>query len=125
MNIKRHQEYSKTFKLQVLQDYYSSGQSKNSIERKWKITPGILYSWEKAFPIDDFSLPLPSEAIEAYKMAHEKKELSNEEILQKRIEDLMRSLEYEKMRSRAFEKMIEIAEQEEGISILKKDGAKQ
>ena len=125
MNIKRHQEYSKTFKLQVLQDYYSSGQSKNSIERNWKITPGILYSWEKAFPIDDFSLPLPSEAIEAYKMAHEKKELSNEEILQKRIEDLMRSLEYEKMRSRAFEKMIKIAEQEEGISILKKDGAKQ
>ena len=31
----------------------------------------------------------------------------------------------EKMRSRAFEKMIEIAEEEEGISILKKDGAKQ
>ena len=29
------------------------------------------------------------------------------------------------MRSRAYEKLIEIAESEEGISILKKDGAKQ
>ena len=29
------------------------------------------------------------------------------------------------MRSRAFEKMIEIAEEEEGISIFRKDGAKQ
>lgn len=47
------------------------------------------------------------------------------ESLQKRIEELRRSLELEKMRSRAFEKMIEIAEEEEGISILKKDGAKQ
>lgn len=125
MNIKGHSEYSETFKLQVLQDYYSSGKSKNSIERKWNLKHGLIYSWEKVFPIENFSLPLPSEAVEAYKMAHDKKELSNEEILQKRIDDLMRSLEYEKMRSRAFEKMIEIAEEEEGISILKKGGAKQ
>lgn len=125
MSFKRHPDYPETFKLQVLQDYYSSGQSKMSIARKWNLTPSLMYLWEKSFPIEKFSLSLPSETIEAYKMAHGKKELSNEEILQKRIEDLMRSLEYEKMRSRAFEKMIEIAEQEEGISILKKDGAKQ
>lgn len=125
MNTKGHREYPKTFKLQVLQDYYSSGQSKHSIERKWNIPFGRLHFWEQAFPIESFPLPLPSETIAAYKMSHEKKELSNEEILQNRIEDLMRSLEYEKMRSRAFEKMIEIAEQEEGISILKKGGAKQ
>lgn len=67
---------------------------------------------------------MPSEIIESYKMTH-KKELSTEEILQKRIEDLERSLEYQKMRTRAFEKLIEIAEKEEGISILKKGGAKQ
>lgn len=125
MNTKDHQEYSETFKLQVLRDYYSSGQSKRSIERKWNIPSRRIYFWEKAFPIENFPLPLPSECIETYKMTHEKKELSNEEKLQKRIDDLMRSLEYEKMRSRAFEKMIEIAEQEEGISILKKGGAKQ
>ena len=52
-------------------------------------------------------------------------DLTDMESLQKRIEELRRSLELEKMRSRAFEKMIEIAEEEEGISILKKDGAKQ
>ena len=51
--------------------------------------------------------------------------LMNRLILQKRIEELRRSLELEKMRSRAFEKMIEIAEEEEGISIFRKDGAKQ
>ncbi|MDB9150228.1 hypothetical protein [Parabacteroides distasonis] len=57
-------------------------------------------------------------------MSKDQPELTETEALQKRIEELRRSLELEKMRSRAFEKMIEIAEQEEGISILKKDGAK-
>ncbi len=42
-----------------------------------------------------------------------------------RISDLERALELEKLRSRALEKMIQIAEQEEGISILKKGGARQ
>ena len=63
--------------------------------------------------------------IESYRMEHRDTQLSNEEILQQRISDLEKALALEKMRSRAFEKMIEIAEAEEGISILKKDGAKQ
>ena len=58
-------------------------------------------------------------------MMPKQSDLTDMESLQKRIEELRRSLELEKMRSRAFEKMIEIAEEEEGISILKKDGAKQ
>ena len=58
-------------------------------------------------------------------MVPKQADLTDMESLQKRIEELRRSLELEKMRSRAFEKMIEIAEEEEGISILKKDGAKQ
>ena len=36
----------------------------------------------------------------------------NEEILRNRISDLERALELEKLRSRAFEKMIQIAEQD-------------
>ena len=58
-------------------------------------------------------------------MSTNRSELTETERLQKRIEELTRSLELEKMRSRAFEKMIEITEKEEGITILKKDGAKQ
>lgn len=120
----RH-EHPVTFKLEVLSDLYSSGKSIRSTARNWGISDSLLHDWMKSFPVDEFPLPLPSEIIESYKMTHQKQELSAEEILQKRIEDLTRSLEYEKMRSRAFEKMIEIAEEEEGISILKKGGAKQ
>ena len=58
-------------------------------------------------------------------MVPKQSDLTDMESLQKRIEELRRALELEKMRSRAFEKMIEIAEEEEGISIFRKDGAKQ
>ena len=57
-------------------------------------------------------------------MVPKQSDLTDMESLQKRIEELRRSLELEKMRSRAFEKMIEIAEEEEGLSIFRKDGAK-
>ena len=43
----------------------------------------------------------------------------------KRFSTAWKALEYERMRCRGYEKLIEIAEKEEGISILKKDGARQ
>jgi len=52
-------------------------------------------------------------------------EPETQETLRKRIEALERALEYERLRCRGYERLIEIAEREEGISILKKDGAKQ
>ena len=52
-------------------------------------------------------------------------EPETQESLQRRIEALERALEYERLRCRGYEKLIEIAEREEGISILKKDGARQ
>lgn len=110
-------------KLGAIRDYYSSGASISSVSRKWNISRPTLSSWLKACPIDAKELSLPTEVIDQYRMKHA--ELTDEETLQKRISDLERALAYEKMRSRAFEKMIEITEKEEGISILKKGGVKQ
>lgn len=47
------------------------------------------------------------------------------EALLKRIADLEKALAFEKMRSRGFEVMIEIAEAELNIPIRKKSGTKQ
>lgn len=58
-------------------------------------------------------------------MSGKDRDKSEEQILQERIAALEKSLVMERMRSRALEKVIEIAEREEGISILKKDGVKQ
>ena len=40
-------------------------------------------------------------------------------------EKLRRNLEFERLRVRAYERLIEIVKEEDGIDVLKKDGAKQ
>lgn len=115
--------YAETFKLEVLRDLYVSGLTPHMIGKKYKISPISVRSWQKSFPLDSKALNLPSEIQESYQMS--KQGLSREEQLEQQVIALQRALELEKMRSRAFETLIEIAEREEGISILKKDGAKQ
>lgn len=116
--------FTETFKLSVLREYYSSGMSKYAITKKYSLSLSCIYRWLQEYPVATEQLSLPSEPKEVSHMVSKRVELTEKEALQKRIEELSRSLELEKMRSRAFEKMIEIAEQEEGICILKKDGAK-
>ena len=115
--------FSDSFKLQVLIDYYSGGDSQASILRKWKVSHGSLYQWLKR-PVDSKSLSLPPEAMQKYRMCKEVN-WRDEETLRQKAADLRHALEPEKMRSRAFEKLMEIAEAGEGISILKKGGDKQ
>ncbi|MDR0894360.1 MAG: hypothetical protein LBN06_03540 [Prevotellaceae bacterium] len=116
--------YSETFKLEVLRDYYSSGLSKYFISKKWNLKSlSYLPHWIKCYPIDSEVLSLPESTIKKLQMKQEEK--SREELLQEEVLNLRRALEMEKLRSRAFEKLIEITEEKEGISILKKAGAKQ
>lgn len=122
-NKSRH--YDDAFRLRVLSDYYQSGMSKRFISRKWDISPLTFVNWEKRWPIDSKELSLPSEIISTYRMGGKDRGKSEEQILQERIAALEKSLAIERMRYRALEKVIEIAEREEGISILKKDGVKQ
>ena len=68
---------------------------------------------------------MPQEIISTYRMGGKDRGKSDEQILQERIARLEKSLTMERLRCRALEKVIEIAEREEGISILKKGGVKQ
>lgn len=121
----KRKKYDDSFKLQVLSDYYISGMSKNFIAHKWEVTDQSLRNWQKVWPIDSKALSLPDEIISSYRMGGKDRGKTDEQILQERIASLERSLQMERMRCRALETVIEIAEREEGISILKKDGVKQ
>ncbi|KSV92980.1 hypothetical protein N184_37410 [Sinorhizobium sp. GL28] len=55
-------------------------------------------------------------------MTEEKQNIS---ALRERITQLEKSLEYERLRVSAYERLIEIAKREDGVDVLKKDGAKQ
>ena len=65
---------------------------------------------------------MPAEVIAELQMKDSPK--SKEQLLEEEIMRLKKALELEKLRSHAFRKLIELTEKEEGISILKKDGAK-
>lgn len=119
-----HYFYDETFKLEVLRDHYSSGSSLSFTVRKWNLSCNkLLLSWISRYPIDSKLLSLDLGTISRYEMTHRKK--SKEDALHEQVLNLKKALEMEKLRSRAFEKLIEITEKEEGISILKKGGAKQ
>lgn len=115
--------YSETFKLEVLRDYYTSGMSTISTAKKWGLTShSDIYRWLKCYPIDSDLLSLPSELLAELSMRNAPK--SKEQILEEELFRLKKALELEKLRSHAFKLLIEQAEKEEGISILKKDGVK-
>lgn len=124
MTKSKQRVYSEPFRLEVLRDYYLSGMCASFTIKKWGLgSAQLLRHWIKRYPIDSELLSLPSETISRLSMCDSQQ--SKEELLEQEIQNLKKALELEKLRSRAFEKLVEITEKEEGISILKKDGAKQ
>ena len=116
--------YSKEYKLEVLSYYYSHGEHRRKTYERYGIDEASLRQWLKTYPIEKKGVSLQRELESAMQM-NQPQEPETQESMQKRIEALERALEYERMRCRGYEVLIEIAEKEEGISILKKDGAKQ
>ena len=116
--------YSLEFKFKVLSYYYSHGESRRNTYENFGIDKSVLRDWLKAYRIEKGCVSLQSELEKVFKMDLPQDTYDLEAMKQK-IASLEQALEYERMRSRGYEKLIEIAEKEEGISILKKDGAKQ
>ena len=112
------------FKLEVLSYYYAHGEHRRKTFEKFGIQESQLRKWIQIYKIEKESVSLQSELEKSFQMNHQQ-DTDSQEAMRQRIEALEKALEYERMRGRGYEKLIEIAEKEEGISILKKDGAKQ
>ena len=111
--------YSQAFKQQVLDDYFQSGMSQNASARKWKIPPTTISSWLKTCKNAKKSVSLRSNSIHM--------DAKDQAIANLRLENerLRREAEYQKLRVAGYERLLEIVKQEDGIDLLKKDGAKQ
>ncbi len=83
---------------------------------------GTVYSW-----IRKFGLSKPSkETLKVLDIMEKEKSKSSREIaLEQELESLKEQLEFQKLKAKAYEKMIEIAERNFSISIKKKFGSKQ
>ena len=110
--------------MEVLSYHYTHGEHRRKTYEKFGISEQNLRLWLKTYRIEKESVSLQSGLRKAFRM-DQSQEPASQGSMQQRIEALEHALEYERMRCRGYEVLIEIAEREEGISILKKDGARQ
>jgi len=107
-------KYSDAFKKMVVREYEKGILNKDQIQKKYGIggNSGVL-NWCRKFG----KLHYPEKGIIIGRPMKDPQK--------QRIKELEKQLEEEKLKVIAYEKLIEIAEREDGISILKKDAAKQ
>ena len=122
--------YSEAFKRMVIEEYLGTGLSKMDIQRKHKILyKSAICTWMKRLGYNDIHGKLPyfevANNIELKKQAKPTNaEAEETALLKKRVRELERILEDEKLRSEAYKLTIEIAEREFNIPIRKKRNTK-
>ena len=111
--------YSLTEKHSILDLYFKSGLSCRQFALQHGIDRSTLSLWLSSCKNAEKSVPLQSKLISMD---------AKDEMLEKlraENEKLRHNLEFERLRVRAYERLIEIVKEEDGINVLKKDGAKQ
>lgn len=111
--------YSEEFKRFVCNDYLSSSMTRHEIELKHSIGKGRLTYWlrEKGFgDLKSRKVSLPD--MKSVKIN------TNEQDSQKSITELEKELQEAKLLAEAYRRMIEIAEKEFKINIVKKSNTK-
>ncbi len=109
--------------LKAATEFVTTSISIKDLQRKYNFTGvGTLYKWIRKFGL---SQPSDTELKVNDIMKKERSKTSHEQELEKKIEQLEKQLEYQKLKTHAYEKMVEIAEREFSISIRKKFGSKQ
>jgi len=120
--------YDREFKRKVVEEYLATGCTKMFLLRKYNIQfKSAIQTWMRILGYHD-----PGGQPQTFKfgkiiftsLAKQKPNTTESAELQKRILELERQLEDEKLRSEAYARMIEKAEKELKISIRKKTGTK-
>ena len=111
--------YPESFKHQVMDDYYASGVTQQSCADKWGISRDLLHTWLRSCSNEKkvVSLHRKTRLMDAKDQALENMRVENER--------LRRDLAYQKLKVAGYERLLEIIKEEDGIDLLKKDGAKQ
>ena len=115
--------YSDMEKLRILEEFKKSGESMAKFQRNCGLGHSTLSRWMTKFGLSfDKKEVLMATIEEKNKPTNNKS--THEMILEARIKQLEQELKDEKLKSLAYKTMIEIAEEELGVDISKKAGAK-
>lgn len=111
-------------RIMIVREYMESGLPAEEIIKKYYISSRtVLFSWMDKFLNEKDLLSLPPEDPNRDDMA----KTTNEQLKEKdaEIKRLRKALELEKLRSKAFSTMIDLAEETFNIPVRKKSGTKQ
>ena len=115
--------YSDELKLQVINEYLTTGASQQELMAKYDFGGcGNFSRWMSKFGV---TAPDQEQIVIHSVMAKEVEKSVKEKELEARIKQLEKDLEFEKLRVRALDIMIDIVEKDYKIPIRKKPGAKQ
>ena len=120
--------FDETDKIAIAREYHESGRPASEIVSKYHISSAmVLYGWLDRYLNQERVVSLPEETDRETDMARKTKEQLQEELKAMRAENkrLHEALELEKLRSHAFDTMIDVAERNFNIPIRKKSGTKQ
>lgn len=109
--------------IKIAREYLETSITIKELQSKYGFKgDGSIYTW-----INKFGLSKPTEEeVQIMNKVKSMEKIGKEEAkLLKEIETLKKELELERLKSKAFSKMIDIAEQNMKISIRKKFGTKQ
>ena len=124
--MRKAKEMTDEKRLALLNEYLSSGKSKNAFEKEKGISQHCISNWLRTFAVED--KPVVSKSKES--VTDMEKDPDKEELLEEiaRLKQELRSksidLKRTEMARDAYERMIVLAEERYGIPIRKKSDAK-
>ena len=120
---KENRCFSDAEKLLIIEEYMNSGESMETFQVKNGMGHCTLSRWMTKFGLSNTSHKQFTEMKKAAAQSPEKS--LRERTLEVKVAQLERELRNEKLKSMAYSTMIDVAEEELGIEIRKKSGAKQ
>ena len=113
-------------RLALLNEYLSSGKSKNAFEKEKGLSQHCISNWIRTFAVEDKPVVLMPQAIAMGMSKDPDKEELLQEIARLKQELRLKSLDLKRMEMArdAYERMIVLAEERYGIPIRKKSDAK-
>ncbi|MBU2466673.1 MAG: hypothetical protein KJ615_10050 [Bacteroidetes bacterium] len=116
-------QFPDELKFKIVQEYVQSSISKKDLMQKYGVRGNsCIMNWMRKFGL---SYPTEAQIKVNNQVTKEIKKPRQERELEQKLKTLEQELEYEKLRTKALNTLIDIAEEELKISIRKKSGAKQ
>jgi transposase len=120
---KRVNVFTDEQKLKYVQEWLNTDISFKALKKKYGVgSNDSLYIWMRKFGL---SKPKEKSIKEHSFMSKETIKTDTQRLLEQKVRQLEKDLEFEKLRTHALDKMIDIAERDLNIAIRKKAGSRQ